>query len=149
MLDLFAGTGALGIEALSRGAAQALFVDAAREAIALIRRNLEHVGFSAQATIWQGEAGGALARAAREGRRFETALLDPPYAGDTLETILAHPAWPALLAPQGRLVAERPKRAAPLLLPDAFVLQDERVYGETRLCMLVLKPTLSPAQEQT
>lgn len=145
VLDLFAGSGALGIEALSRGAKRALFVDAAREAILLTTRNLEHLGFAAQAAVWPGEAQSALSRAAREGWRFDLALLDPPYAGDTLEKVLAHPAWPELLLPNGRLVVERAKRSQPLSLPKAFTQIDERLYGETQLCIL----TLTPAPQDT
>lgn len=140
VLDLFAGSGALGIEALSRGATRAVFVDTAREALALTTRNLEHLGFLPQAAIWPLEAQSALTRAVREGWRFDLALLDPPYAGDTLEKALAHPGWPELLGPKGRLVAERAKRSRPLQVPPTLSLIDERLYGETQICILVPSP---------
>ena len=91
VLDLFAGTGQLGIEALSRGAADCVFADQASAAIAVIRENLRTVGFEKRAEVLQGEALGILRRFPED--RFGLIFLDPPYASglipEVLETLLS------------------------------------------------------------
>ena len=89
VLDLYAGTGALGIEALSRGAAEAVFVESDPSVAAVLRSNLETTGLADRAAVMVTDADTALAGLAREGRRFDLALIDPPYAFD---------AWPDLLS---------------------------------------------------
>ena len=79
VLDLYAGSGALGIEALSRGAARAVFVDAEKAAIETIRRNVEGAGFSDRATIRRASAKTALRDLTADGERFDLIFLDPPY----------------------------------------------------------------------
>ena len=80
VLDLYAGTGALGLEALSRGAASADFVDLSAEALAVLGRNIASLGVASRTRVLRGDA---LAFAARlEPGRYEIALADPPYAGD-------------------------------------------------------------------
>ena len=89
VLDLYAGTGALGIEALSRGAAEAVFVESDPAVAAVLRSNLETTGLADRAAVMVTDADTALAGLAREGRRFDLALADPPYSFD---------AWPDLLS---------------------------------------------------
>lgn len=84
-LDLFAGSGQMGIEALSRGAAQAVFVDTRREAVEIIRKNLLTADLEKNAQVLQAEA---LAYLAREQGRFDIAFLDPPYRTGLLEQAL-------------------------------------------------------------
>jgi 16S rRNA (guanine(966)-N(2))-methyltransferase RsmD len=79
VLDLFAGTGSLGIEALSRGAAHVTFVEAARPALIALRRNLEALGFSRRARVLKSDVVRGLESLAGEGERFDLVLLDPPY----------------------------------------------------------------------
>jgi 16S rRNA (guanine966-N2)-methyltransferase len=86
VLDLFAGTGSLGIEALSRGAESATFVDNSREAIAAINANLATTRLAAHATVERADALRFLAG----GERFDLALVDPPYAFAGWEGLLAH-----------------------------------------------------------
>ena len=93
-LDLFAGTGALGLEALSRGARQALFVEADRAALRGIEATLAHLGeaqVAGRAELWAIDALGALRRCATRGRRFDLVFLDPPYGAGLLERV-----WPLL-----------------------------------------------------
>ncbi len=89
VLDLFAGSGALGIEALSRGAAHATFVDTDRRAIGAIEANLAATGLAERATVLRADADSVVARAVAEGRRWDLALLDPPYAFDGWADLLA------------------------------------------------------------
>ncbi|MFZ0043055.1 MAG: 16S rRNA (guanine(966)-N(2))-methyltransferase RsmD [Solirubrobacteraceae bacterium] len=126
VLDLYAGSGALGIEALSRGAAQATFVDSARGAIAAIRRNLEALGVEAE--VVSQPASAFLERARRNARQYDLLFLDPPYRlasslGRDLTVALA-----AVLAPDARVVAESDRRS-----PLALELEelDHRRYGDT------------------
>jgi 16S rRNA (guanine966-N2)-methyltransferase len=128
VLDLFAGSGALGIEALSRGAAAAVFVDSDPRAVAAIRRNLEAVGLDSR--VHRRDAIAYL-REPRDGP-FELVFLDPPYSS-ALE--LAGPLserLPAVLTEDARIVSESDKRnPLELTLPRV----DERVYGDTRIAI--------------
>jgi 16S rRNA (guanine966-N2)-methyltransferase len=126
VLDLFAGSGALGIEALSRGAAEATFVDSAPAAIRAVNANLEALG--AEAEVRRADARRFLGGASGDGRQYDLVLLDPPYrlAGALGDVLTA--ALPAVLAPGALVVAESDRRA-PLVL--GLPLLDERRYGDT------------------
>jgi 16S rRNA (guanine966-N2)-methyltransferase len=126
VLDLFAGSGALGLEALSRGAARATFVDSAPAALKALRANLETL--EADAVVRRADALRFLGGAAAAGDQYDLVFLDPPYRlagrlGGPLSAIL-----PAVLAPGGAAVAESDRREPiDLSLP----LLDERRYGDT------------------
>jgi 16S rRNA (guanine966-N2)-methyltransferase len=121
VLDLFAGSGALGIEALSRGAASATFVDRDRAAIAAIRTNLTTCGLEDRAEVVQAPAERVLADAAATGRRWDLALLDPPYE---------HADWEPLLdgLPAGTAVVESDRVVQ---LPPGWVELRSKRYGST------------------
>jgi 16S rRNA (guanine966-N2)-methyltransferase len=126
VLDLYAGSGALGIEALSRGAAKAVFVDRAPKAITAINANLEMLAI--EADVRRMEARAALRAASARGEAYDLVFLDPPYRraaglGRELSEALA-----AVLAGGARIVSESDRRD-PLTL--AFELADERRYGDT------------------
>ncbi|WP_231379390.1 16S rRNA (guanine(966)-N(2))-methyltransferase RsmD [Candidatus Solirubrobacter pratensis] len=126
VLDLFAGSGALGIEALSRGAAQVVFVDDAPAAIRAIRENLEALRLHAE--IRRDDALRHLRGASEGGAQYDLVFLDPPYRlADRLAGRLSE-ALPAVLAPGAVAVAESDRRA-PLALD--LPLHDERRYGDT------------------
>lgn len=126
VLDLFAGSGALGIEALSRGAQSAEFVDSAMAAARTIRANLETLGI--RADVRRREAVPFLRDAARDGRQYDLVLLDPPYReADAIGAALAE-VLPAVLAPGARVASESDRRE-PIPLP--FPLETERRYGDT------------------
>ena len=134
VLDLFAGSGALAIEALSRGAGSAVLVDASRQAASVIRRNLEASGFAGQAVLLTADWKAALPRLT--GEPFTLVFLDPPYRMQE-----AYAEAPAFLAQAGRLsqdcllVLEHDKGFAPQ--PGrSFEKVDERAYGDTRLTLL-------------
>ena len=126
VLDLFAGSGALGIEALSRGAGSAVFVDSAVEAVAAVRRNLAAVG--AEAEVLHLDALRYLRSAPSRARLYDLVFLDPPYAAapDIAEKLGS--ALPAVLAPGARLVAET-ARGGPALV--GLPVLRERLYGDT------------------
>jgi 16S rRNA (guanine966-N2)-methyltransferase len=126
VLDLFAGSGALGIEALSRGAASATFVDDAPPAVKAIRGNLDALGASAE--IRRTDALRYLGTASAGGAQYDLLFLDPPYRhAERLASRLSE-ALPAVLAPGAVAVAESDRRA-PLALD--LPLHDERRYGDT------------------
>ncbi|HVE69134.1 MAG TPA: 16S rRNA (guanine(966)-N(2))-methyltransferase RsmD [Solirubrobacteraceae bacterium] len=126
VLDLFAGSGALGLEALSRGAAEATFVDSAPAAIRAIRANLEALGEEAE--VRRADVRAFLRAARTGGREYDLVLIDPPYRrASALARDLAA-ALPAVLAPGARVAAESDRRAPlELGLPAAR----ERTYGDT------------------
>ena len=105
VLDLFAGTGQLGIECLSRGADAAVFVDNSPKAAALVRENLRITGLDGRAAVLQADALDFLART-RE--RFDLLFLDPPYSSGLLEEAIKRAAAFDILKPRGIIVAEYP-----------------------------------------
>ena len=126
VLDLFAGSGALGLEALSRGAAAATFVDSAAPAVAAVKANLEALGEEAE--VQRADALRFLHAAAGETRHYDLVLLDPPYRlAERLGRELSE-ALPAILAPAALVISESDRRA-PLVLD--LPLNDERRYGDT------------------
>lgn len=126
VLDLFAGSGALGLEALSRGAAEATFVDRAPAAVRAVRANLAALGTEAE--VRRTDARRFLRSASAAARQYDLVFLDPPYglAGRLERELTA--ALPAVLAPGAAVVAESDRRA-PLAL--GLPLLDERRYGDT------------------
>ena len=132
VLDLFAGTGQLGIEALSRGAARATFVDRRADAVKLIRENLKVTELSDRAEVVAGDSVEYLKRV-RE--KFDIILLDPPYEAGLLEPVLAHIARFDILAPHGIIVAESPAgRTLPALAPPYGI---HRVYRYGKIGLTV------------
>jgi 16S rRNA (guanine966-N2)-methyltransferase len=129
VLDLFAGSGAMGLEALSRGASAAVFVDASRDAQLAIQRNLEKLRLTG-ARIVKTDARKALAAEAAAGRRYDLVLVDPPYAMyESVEPTLAN-YLPALVAEDGLVVVETSKREEPKL---PLTERTSRVYGSARI----------------
>lgn len=134
-LDVFAGSGAVGIEALSRGAKRAVFVESHIRQVTLIKENLRQVGLSETAQVLRGDAAQVLTRLGNQGEEpFDIVFMDPPYADGTvlqkaLDTFAAHM---SLLAYDGILIVERAKRTLPVW-PDAFVVTDSRTFGDTVL----------------
>jgi 16S rRNA (guanine(966)-N(2))-methyltransferase RsmD len=126
VLDLYAGSGALGIEALSRGAAEATFVDSAPAAVKAVRANLAVLG--AEADVRRADARAFLRGALREGRHYDLVFLDPPYRlAERLGRELSE-ALPAVLAPGGLAVSESDRRS---VLDLDLTPTDERRYGDT------------------
>lgn len=150
VLDLFSGTGSLGIEALSRGAASAVFVDKSRECVNTIKGNLEHTKLLDMAKVMQDDYASALVKLYNSGMKFDIILLDPPYnknfIQDTLKILLKND----IIRNSGIIAAEH----------DAIDVLPERVgrllnktskrYGDTMLTFYIAESTagLEGAQQE-
>lgn len=137
VLDLFAGTGALGIEAISRGAKFCLFVEDGAEARGLIRQNVEAFGLTGASKIFRRDATD-LGPAANQGAH-SLAFLDPPYGKGLAERALAAAGRGGWLTPGAVCVVEEAKDAA-LEWPHGFTLLDQRSWGDTTVHFLRYKP---------
>ena len=131
VLDAFAGTGALGLEALSRGASAAVFIENGRDALAILRRNIAALGEEDRAHIVAADA----TRPARAAMVCAAAFLDPPYRSGLAGPALSALAGAGWLMP-GALVAVEVAAHEELSLPAGFAPIDERVYGAARLVFL-------------
>jgi 16S rRNA (guanine966-N2)-methyltransferase len=132
VLDLFAGTGALGLEALSRGAAFCLFVEEDADARALIRRNVEALGLTGVTKIFRRDATDLGPAGRNDG--FTLAFLDPPYGLGLAERALASAAGGGWLAPGAIAVVEE-RKATQITLPAGYALVDERSWGDTQIAI--------------
>src|SRR6202030_2817227 len=133
VLDLFAGTGALGIEAISRGAAFALFVDNGTEARALLRNNVESLGLGGVTKVYRRDATNL--GPAHPVEPFSLVFLDPPYAKKLAEKALASLRDGGWFARSALLVVEEAK-AAEFAAPDGFEELERRVYDDTEFVFL-------------
>jgi 16S rRNA (guanine966-N2)-methyltransferase len=131
VLDLFAGTGALGIEALSRGAQRVVFVEQGAGASRLLRENIRALGIGrGEAQVRHTDALSALRSARRRKETYDLVLIDPPYAQARAWGPELSAALPSLLGPSARVVVESDRRA-PLALELA--VERQRNYGDTSI----------------
>ncbi|MEM9203477.1 MAG: 16S rRNA (guanine(966)-N(2))-methyltransferase RsmD [Actinomycetota bacterium] len=139
VLDGFAGSGALGIEALSRGASHATFVESRRDAVATIRSNLESLGLAAVTQVIPGDAIAHLERAVSGAADYDLVLLDPPYGFDD---------WAALLAlvPEGAVVVIESGRD--VAVPSSWVIERVKHYGSTVVTLATAGARSLPEEEQ-
>jgi 16S rRNA (guanine966-N2)-methyltransferase len=129
VLDLFAGSGALGLEALSRGAAHATFVESARPALIAIRGNLRELGLEDRATVVPGDAVASAAHHQPEGP-WRLVFVDPPYHSDlATRAVLALP--DERLTADAVVVIEHDRRNAPPDAMGSLLRTDQRRYGDT------------------
>jgi 16S rRNA (guanine(966)-N(2))-methyltransferase RsmD len=143
VLDLFAGSGALGLEALSRGAGRAVFVDKARPAADILRRNLAELGVAARAEVVVGDALAFIAQDARGARGdrgpYRWVFIDPPYRTDL--AVRALEALPrAALTSDAVVVVEHDRRNSPAEAHGDLLRTDSRRYGDT--CLSLFRPRL-------
>jgi 16S rRNA (guanine966-N2)-methyltransferase len=135
VLDLFAGTGALGIEALSRGAAFTLFVDDGAEARALLRENVATLGLGGTSRIFRRDA--TKLGPAHPVEPFSLAFLDPPYGKGLAEQALASARAGGWLVPDALIVVEEAKKSA-FAAPEGFAEIERRAYDDTEFVVLRL-----------
>lgn len=140
VLDLFAGSGQLGIEALSRGASGCVFVDKSTEAVQVIRRNLQHTGLAALAQVVGTDASTYLIR---PKDRFDLVLLDPPYASDLLPGLLDRVA--PLVNDGGLIVCETDAATEMPERVERFALA--RTYRFGRVCVWLYRYELKEEEE--
>lgn len=131
VLDLFAGSGALGLEALSRGADSAVFCDSSREAVRCVRQNIEALGLDQQARLLQMDWSRALETLSAEGEQFDLIFLDPPYDLG-LDGVLSAIAQQGLLAQEGLITAEHDRRQA-ISLPAGLERYRQKDYRGTQI----------------
>ena len=136
VLDLFAGSGALGIEALSRGASSAVFVEHDPDAVRTIERNLDRLRLTG-ARVVHGDVLRTIAQEATAGAKYDLVLVDPPYGMFTeIQPRLARH-LPPLLSADGLLVVETDARIEPEL---TLALRTSRKYGQTRVTLFEASP---------
>jgi 16S rRNA (guanine966-N2)-methyltransferase len=132
--DLFAGTGALGIEAISQGASFCLFVEDAAESRALIQRNVEDLGLTGVTKIFRRDATKLGKMASASGGPFDLVFLDPPYRKELIAPALASLHEGGWLAANALIIAEMGENET--VAVENFETLDERTYGETRVTFL-------------
>jgi len=134
VLDVFAGTGAVGIEALSRGAARAVFVERDRDALRALRANLAALGLGRErARIVAGDALATLPALAASEPPFDLVFLDPPYAGDRAARTLAALAGSPLIGPETAVVVQHLVKTPPPLPAGLVSSRPPRRVGESAL----------------
>lgn len=146
VLDLFAGTGALALEALSRGAAYAVLVDSDRAACACIRSNMERVRAVERCRMLFCDYRQAIRRLGEQGERFDLVFIDPPYRMENTGEICAALYESGLLLPDCLLAVEH-KDTSPPRLDGRFAVVDRRSYGETRITFVRLGAKGEPKDE--
>ena len=137
-LDLFSGSGAIGIEALSRGAAEAVLVEVSAECQQVIAANLRHTKLQERARLLQTDIFPALDKLLAEGKKFDIIFMDPPYEGGFYAPVLKRIAEGGLLREEGYLIAERPSQI-PLIPPRGMKILREKVYKTTTLTFLCME----------
>lgn len=140
VLDLFAGTGALGIEAISRGASSAVFVDQAKAALAAIRRNVRDLGLVARTRIIHWDIRKNLNCLASVPQAFDLVFMDPPYETNTVAPALTALVSSGALAPAACVVIEHSAREPILHTEVTLALVDQRRFGKTLVSFM--KPML-------
>jgi 16S rRNA (guanine(966)-N(2))-methyltransferase RsmD len=138
VLDLFAGTGSMGIEALSRGAAHATFVDDFLSAVLLIKKNLLRCGFTDKAVVIKSPVRAAIRRLSKKGKPFDIIFVDPPYLKNCVNPTLEALARSAIATPSSIIIVEHhPKE--PVLPIEGLEVTDSRRYGQTLVTFLKKK----------
>lgn len=132
VLDLFAGTGQMGIEALSRGASACVFVEQRTDAVRLVKENIALCGFQESSEVRQADALAYLSYAAG---KFGLVFLDPPYAADLLRQSLKRIAAFDILVPNGIILCESASDAAPVSLEPPYALIREYRYGKSKITL--------------
>ncbi len=136
VLDLFAGTGALGIESLSRGAARAVFVDNSPSALTVIKQNIQNCGLESVAVTLRQDATRKLSGLTAFDAVFDIVFMDPPYDQGAVSSALAALAATSVLKPGAVVAAEHSRREAINDTTGRFKLLDQRKYGDTLVSFL-------------
>jgi len=138
VVDLFAGTGAVGLEAISRGAAHATFVDCSREALTIIAKNIELLKVEKRTRVFPTKVGVALEYFAKHNEKFDLIFVDPPYLKNLVNVSLEQVAASGIVTPQSRIIVEHSPKE-PVGEISGLVLTDSRKYGQTQITFLCQK----------
>jgi 16S rRNA (guanine966-N2)-methyltransferase len=133
VLDLYAGTGAMALEALSRGAAGAVLIEKQARACGVIHGNIAELGFEDRCQVIRDELPGALGRLRQ---KFDLVFCDPPYALRASQAVLDGLSTNDLLNPGARVVLEMDKREKTPTCPPGLRIADDRRYGDTRVVVV-------------
>lgn len=143
VLDLFAGTGSLGIEAMSRGARKGVLIDHHPDAIRVIHQNILYLGLAPKVDIIRWDIIQNLHCLNRFTLGFDLIFMDPPYFSECLPKVLAHLLHMNVLAPDARIAVEHHAKESHLALPSGFFRYDHRIYGQTGISLLVYEQSES------
>jgi 16S rRNA (guanine(966)-N(2))-methyltransferase RsmD len=142
VLDLFAGAGGVGLEAISRGAAEVVFVERDARAVAALRENVEALGLGGTARVKRADVLRELEALYRAGERFDLVFLDPPYDAGLVETTLETLGGAGLLLAEGWVIAQHFTKRAPAERIGALFAFRTRRFGETTLTFYRAAPPI-------
>lgn len=131
-LDLFSGSGGIGIESLSRGANKAVFVEKDQNALQCIHKNLEKTKLQSHAIVYNEDVMNVLGKLGQKGEQFDIVFMDPPYALTDIEAVLKSVVDNNLLKPEGYIIVERATERK-VALPDNLMCLKEKSYKTTTL----------------
>ena len=138
-LDVFGGTGSISLEALSRGAAEAVVLEKDADALKVIQDNIAACGQQPRCQVMRGDSVSLLDALARQGKCFDLIYVDPPYQSGLYETVLQKIAAGKLLAPDGMILLECAKNASLSVENSIFFIYKEKSYGDTRIVYVKYK----------
>lgn len=133
VLDVFAGTGSLGIEALSRGAKNTVFMDKSGESCKVVRENLSHTKLADRAEVYNTDYAAGIEKLYRDGRKFDLILLDPPYNKNFIQDTLKLLTKNDIIMNNSIIVAEHSSSDDLPVSLDRFKTVDTRKYGDTMI----------------
>jgi len=152
-LDLYAGSGAVGLEALSRGATECVMVESSHRCIETIRKNIEHLGYQDRCRVFAAPAERAIRKLAADGQPFDLIFLGPPYGGDEAKRclqVLGEPATSLLSPAADSLVIAQISTHTEILRPCGhLILEREKKLGDTHLCFYRLAPEAERPPQET
>ena len=150
VLDLFAGSGSLGLEALSPGAAEVVFVDYASQPVRIIQENMDMLGMAGKGRVVRAEVLDYLQKARSTERPFDLIFIDPPYKIDLKyrQEMLKRIAEGGFLAPSAAVIIEAPLRSLPPQSPAGMIFRERRRYGETAVDVYVNKENNVSEEEE-
>lgn len=136
VLDLFAGTGGLGIEALSRGMERGIFVDIEKKSVETVKHNLKATGLSEKAEVYRNEAGRAIKALSKRKIGFQLVFLDPPYRMKHMDDLLLTMLEKGLISPQGKVVIEHDaENSYADQIGEQLIQIKKAIYGDTAVTL--------------
>lgn len=149
VLDLFAGSGSLGLEALSRGAEEAVFVERGKEAIRIIKENMDNLGMSARGRVARADALDYLLKSSHPERPFDLIFIDPPFkiGMKYRQEMLKRIAEGGFLKPSAVVIMEAPLRSTPPQAPEGMAFRERRKYGETAVDVYINEEIFVKSEE--